>query len=323
MVDPARVGAMTRLAMVAVVLMAGTSRAEPEAQPDIGSNVVSPNLIPLVLNEVVLEYERVVTPHLALFGEDVYLFGRPRARPGVETMGRVGYGVGPGLRWFIHGTAPTGWFVGVGGQYLHMSFDDGTGGSGYGVTLQGGYAARLNRWLGVTAAFGAHAAFGDVNATETQTRPTFTPAARLSVDVLLPGREPLSGGEPLERALERTEIDEPSERRWFVAQDVAFWTHVGAQYLHLADHYLRQHEPGWPLASQFTSMSLFGLVITPSRIAAQLAGAGPALWIPLDSVQLVLLVLTHRGGGLDSPHGIYESHVDGPNELGTSSRSMG
>lgn len=123
------------LALVCAAMTAGPAHAE-EAPPARPTWTVQVDPLTTVLGFVHVQVERTFGDHASLYlGPSLRLFSNPFSDP--EDF--VGYGAEAGVRWYMFGTAPDGWWALVRGVGAYLQTDA----NGARQTAFGWYASAL------------------------------------------------------------------------------------------------------------------------------------------------------------------------------------
>lgn len=102
-------------------------------------NTITANPFLLLFGAFNFEYERAVSPRLSWYVAPSYWSYSVSAGSGEASSSA--YGLGGGLRYFLTGTAPEGFFVSPGVSLAYATTDFGTGADafGYDISAVGGY----------------------------------------------------------------------------------------------------------------------------------------------------------------------------------------
>lgn len=152
--------------------LAVTQSAHAVERPE---NSLTLNVLPLLLNVIDVTYERVLTPELAVQLSGGFKF------PEAPLLGWVfdetwAWKVGAGMRWYVAGHAPTGFFVNPGLQIFGLPKQQFVAGSGH--LMLGGAWLVANRFH-MSAGGGVQYLVGDRG--DTRKGFGFVPAAQFSM----------------------------------------------------------------------------------------------------------------------------------------------
>ncbi|MCA9657717.1 MAG: hypothetical protein KC486_05195, partial [Myxococcales bacterium] len=154
------------------------ARPEPEA-PRAPRWTLQIDPLTTALGYVHLQVERALGTHASIYvGPSLRLFNGLLDLD--ETRTFIGLGAELGVRWFVVGGAPKGWWVQARGVLAHLKADSGVTDIGGYVSVLGGYTAIFGGWFVLSGGLGAQYINYTVDGLGTK---TFFPAAHTALGV--------------------------------------------------------------------------------------------------------------------------------------------